>query len=158
MKVLLGKDSNWVRRRWLDFRNGHTIYLIFAMTFANFVTIQYKLLIDKLPFLNQFFGNILVFALVFIAIYVPLSIILGYWHRKSQWTVEQEALFRENKVGAVLWLYVMDLIEGKVTEENKKMMRDALLKITKGSTSLYDLNKVMNAEPTEAKTSDKPGN
>ena len=51
----------------------------------------------------------------------------------------------------------MDLIEGKVNEDDKKKMRDALLKITKGSTSLYDLNKVMTAEPTESKTSDKPG-
>ncbi len=146
MKVLFGKDSNWLRRRWLDFRNGHSIYLVFAMTFANFVTIQYKLLIDKLPFLNQFFGSILVFAVVFVAIYVPLSIVLGYWHRKSQWTVEQEALFRENKVGAVMWLYVMDLIEGKVDEEDKKKMRDALLKITKGSTRLYDINRVSNKD------------
>jgi len=86
-----------------------------------------------------------------------LAIFIGYWHRKTQWTVEQEALFRENKVGAVLWLYIMDLIEGKVNEEDKKKMRDALLKITKGSTSLYDLNKVMTAEPTDSKTSDKPG-
>ena len=57
-------------------------------------------------------------------------------------------------MGAVLWLYVIDLIEGNVNEEDKKKMRDALLKITKGSTRLSDLNKVINlgqkesAEPT----------
>ncbi len=128
------------------------------MTFANFVTIQYKLLIDKLPFLNQFFGSILVFAVVFMAIYIPLSIFLGYWHRKSQWTVEQEALFRENKVGAVMWLYIMDLIEGKVDEEDKKKMRDALLKITKGSTRLYDVNKLTSAGPSESRTNSPAGN
>ena len=157
LMILSFGQNNWLRRRWLDFRNGHSTYLIFAMTFANFITIQYKLLIDKVPSMDWLFGSIWLFAIIFIAIYVPLAIIIGYWHRKTQWTVEQEALFRENKVGAVLWLYIMDLIEGKVNEEDKKKMRDALLKITKGSTSLYDLNKVMTAEPTESKTSDKPG-
>lgn len=146
----LSFDNNWFRRRWLDFRNGHSIYLIFAMTFANFITIQYKLLIDQVPSLDWFFGSIWIFAIVFIVIYVPLGIIIGYWHRKSQWTVEQEALFRENKVGAVLWLYIMDLIEGNVNEEDKKKMRDALLKITKGSTRLYDLNKVINPGQNES--------
>ena len=157
MMYLSLSQNNWFRRRWLDFRNGHSIYLIFAMTFANFITIQYKLLIDRVPSMDWLFGSIWIFAIVFIAIYVPLAIFIGYWHRRNQWTVEEEALFRENKVGAVLWLYIMDLIEGKVNEEDKKKMRDALLKITKGSTSLYDLNKVMTAEPTESKTSDKPG-
>ena len=61
------RDSNWFRRRWLDFRNGHSIYLIFIMTFANFVTIQYSLLIDKIPAINSIFNNIWTFAFVFIA-------------------------------------------------------------------------------------------
>jgi hypothetical protein len=133
-------NSNWARRRWLDFRNGHSIYLIFAMTFANFVTIQYKLLIDQVPWLSGLFCSIWVFAIVFVLTYVPIGILLGYWHRKSQWTVEQEALFRENKVGAVMWLYVIDLIEGNVSEEDKKLMKDALLRITKGTTRLQSIN------------------
>lgn len=133
-------NSNWARRRWLDFRNGHSIYLIFAMTFANFVTIQYKLLINQVTWLSGLFGSIWVFAIVFVLTYVPIGILLGYWHRKSQWTVEQEALFRENKVGAVMWLYVIDLIEGNVSEEDKKLMKDALLRITKGTTRLQSIN------------------
>jgi hypothetical protein len=134
-------SSDWFRRRWLDFRNGHSIYLVFAMTFANFITIQYQLLIDRLPYLAGIFDSILIFALVFILAYVPLSIVLGYWHRKSQWKVEQDALFRENKVGAIMWMYVIDLIEGKVSEEDKKLMRESLLKITRGETRLYGVKK-----------------
>ena len=37
--MLVIGNNNW-RRRWLDFRNGHSIYLVFLMTFATFVTIQ----------------------------------------------------------------------------------------------------------------------
>jgi len=135
-------SSDWFRRRWLDFRNGHSIYLIFVMTFANFITIQYKLIIDQIPYLAGIFDNIIIFALVFILAYVPLSIFLGYWHRKSQWKVEQDALFRENKVGAIMWMYVIDLIEGNVSEEDKKLMKEALLGITRGETRLYRANKL----------------
>jgi hypothetical protein len=58
--------------------------------------------------------------------------LIGYWHRKSQWKVEAEALFKENRIGAIMWLFVIDLIDGKVTEKEKQEMREMLLKITKG--------------------------
>jgi hypothetical protein len=144
-------SSDWFRRRWLDFRNGHSIYLVFAMTFANFITIQYQLLIDRLPILAGLFDSILIFAIVFILAYVPLSIVLGYWHRKSQWKVEQDALFRENKVGAIMWMYVIDLIEGNVSEEDKKLMKDSLLKITRGETRLYSIKKSSDRKGTDKK-------
>jgi hypothetical protein len=125
MKFVKKRDSNWFRRRWLDFRNGHSIYLVFIMTFANFVTIQYSLLIDKIPAINSIF-SIWTFAIIFVAAYVPLGMIIGYWHRKSQWKVEQEAMFRENVVAARIWLFAIMLIEGKATEEEKRNMIDFL--------------------------------
>ena len=57
---------------------------------------------------------------------------IGYWHRKSQWNVEAEALFKENKIGATMWLFVIDLIDGKVSEKEMQDMREMLQKITKG--------------------------
>jgi len=140
--MYLSFGSDWFRRRWLDFRNGHSIYLIFVLTFANFITIQYKLLIDQIPYLAGVFDNILIFAILFVLMYVPIGIVLGYWHRKTQWKVEQDALFRENKVGAIMWMYVIDLIEGNVSEEDKKLMKKALLGITRGETRLYSTNKL----------------
>jgi hypothetical protein len=129
--LLKGLAGNWVRRRWLDFRNGHSIYLVFLMTFANFVTIQYGLLIDQVPFLKDTFQSIWVFAIIFVSLYFPLAIIIGYWHRKTQWKVEQEALFKQNEIGATMWLFVIDLIDGKVSEEEKKQMREMLYKIVR---------------------------
>lgn len=121
------------------------------MTFANFITIQYQLLIDRLPYLAGIFDSILTFAILFVLAYVPLSIVLGYWHRKSQWKVEQDALFRENKVGAIMWMYVIDLIEGNVSEEDKKLMKESLLKITRGETRLYSIKKPSNRKGTDKK-------
>ena len=143
--------SDWFRRRWLDFRNGHSIYLIFVLTFANFITIQYKLLIDQIPYLAGVFNNIIVFAILFVLMYVPIGIVLGYWHRKSQWKVEQDALFRENKVGAIMWMYVIDLIEGNVSEDDKKLMKESLLKITRGETRLYSIKKSSDRKGTDKK-------
>lgn len=151
MYPLFGSD--WFRRRWLDFRNGHSIYLIFVLTFANFITIQYKLLIDQIPYLAGVFNNIIIFAIVFVLMYVPIGIVLGYWHRKTQWKVEQDALFRENKVGAIMWMYVIDLIEGNVSEEDKKLMKEALLGITRGETRLYRTNK---SSKNDGKIEDSP--
>jgi hypothetical protein len=127
------KNSIWLRRRWLDFRNGHAIYLVFLMTFANFVTIQYQLLIDRIPAVNSVFFNIWIFASIFIVIYLPLGMIIGYWHRKSQFSVEQEALFNQNQVGARINLFLIDLIDGKVSEDEKQKMRTYLLKIIRPS-------------------------
>ena len=148
-------SSDWLRRRWLDFRNGHSIYLVFAMTFANFITIQYQLLIANLPLSAGMFSSIWIFAIMFILFYVPLSIVLGYWHRKSQWKVEQDALFRENKVGAIMWMYVIDLIEGNVSEEDKKLMKESLLRITRGETRLYGTKKLSENDEKVADKRDK---
>ena len=149
--MLVIGNNNW-RRRWLDFRNGHSIYLIFLMTFATFVTIQYQLLIEKAPFLNSIFSSIWIFAIVFIAIYLPLGMAIGYWHRKSQFSVEAEALFSQNQIGATIYLFLIDLIDGKVTEEEKQSMRNYLMKIMKRNSppsvnGNMNINKSSQAEP-----------
>ena len=105
------------------------------MTFANFVTIQYKLLIDKVPAIHSIFDSIWVFAIVFVIIYVPLGMIIGFWHRKNQFSVEAEALFSQNQIGATINLFLIDLIDGRVTEEEKQQMRSYLLKIMRRKDS-----------------------
>ena len=118
----------------MDFRQGQGIYLGFLIYFADSILIQYVLLIGKFPFIYSLLGaNIIGFAITFIALYVPLATIIGYWHRKSQWKVEVEALFNENRIGATMWLFVIDLVDGNITEKEKREMREMLLKIKKSS-------------------------
>jgi len=101
------------------------------MTFANFITIQYALMIERIPALATVFGNLWIFAIGFISLYIPLSIMIGYWHRRTQWKVEQEAMFNENIVQARLWLFLINLIDGKVTDQERQEMRERLQKIIK---------------------------
>jgi hypothetical protein len=130
------RGNPWYRRRWLDFRNGHSIYLVFIMTFANFIAIQYNLIIEKLPIFASMFDNLWIFAILFLLAYIPLAIMIGYWHRKSQWKVETEAMFRENEIGASLWLFMINLLDGKVSEEQKSQMIEMLSKIANRSNNI----------------------
>jgi hypothetical protein len=117
------------------------------MTFANFITIQYKLVLEKVPVVDTVTGgSIFGFAILFVALYFPIAILIGYWHRKSQWKVEAEALFKENKIGATMWLFVIDLIDGKITEKEKQEMREMLQKITKGKNWKASRNEDQNSE------------
>lgn len=119
------------------------------MTSATFITTQYVLLIERIPSLVQVFPNIWIFAVVLFAVYMPLAIIVGYWHRKSQWKIEQDAAFRENVIGARMWLFMLELIEGNVTEEEKREVRTMLKKIMKKNpTDKIDrLGNAMDDEP-----------
>jgi len=107
------------------------------MTFANFVTIQYQLLLQRVPAIHELHINIWIFALIFIAIYLPVGMIIGYWHRRNQFSVEAEALFNQNQIGATMTLFLIDLIDGKVTEEEKQQMRKYLLKIMRQANRPY---------------------
>ncbi len=127
------EEYNGFRRLWLDFRMGHGYYLYFALAFANFIVIQYKLLIEQIPSINQFIDNIWIFVLIFVATYIPLAMIIGYAHRKKQIKIEQEAFFQENLVTARLWLFIINLIDDKVTDEEKKEIKEYLAKILKKS-------------------------
>ncbi|MFY9798406.1 MAG: hypothetical protein WAJ93_22175, partial [Candidatus Nitrosopolaris sp.] len=130
--VIVGKvrlDKKWVKRRWLDFRNGHGIYLVFFVTVAQFLIIQYKLLLNNIPLFHSI--PLWVFAVVFVAMYVPLAEIIGYWHRRTQYNVENQTHFERNPILATQTLFLIDLVDGKVTEEEKKQMRRYLLKIMK---------------------------
>ncbi|WP_148680872.1 hypothetical protein [Candidatus Nitrososphaera gargensis] len=121
-RVIINKQ--FLRKRWLDFRNGHSIYLVFVLTFVNFILIAYNLAIEKVPFLSNIFGSLSAFTVVFIAIYVPAAMLIGYWHRRNQYSVENEAMLQENWISAWLLRHQIRLIQGKVTtEETEEVLR-----------------------------------
>lgn len=125
-------DSNWIKRRWFDFRNGHTFYLIYALTGANFVLIFHRLLIERVPFLNEVFSNLWFFAAIFIFTYIPIAITIGVWHRKSQLKIDQEQVFRRNPPFARMFRIMMDIQTGKASEDEIEKAREFLKSIEEG--------------------------
>ena len=70
--------------RWMTyFRRGHNAYLVFLVSFANFVVIQYRLLIEYIPALKIIFTSLTAFVIAFFLIYIPLAIAIGWYDYKK---------------------------------------------------------------------------
>jgi len=67
-----------ILRYWTYFRRGHGTYLVFLLSFANFMVIQYRLLIEYIPFLEALFSSLMAFAATFFLVYVPMATIIGW--------------------------------------------------------------------------------
>ena len=116
-------NSNFFRKRWLDFRNGHSIYLAFLLNMVNFVLITYNFAIVQVPALKGIAGSVITFTIIFIGMYVPAAMVIGYWHRRQQYRVENETMLAENWIWAWMTRYQILLIEGKTTpDENKEVL------------------------------------
>ncbi len=124
-------NRTYLRRRWLDFRNGHSIYLAFLLALINFTLITYNFAIKQLPFGIGGHLNLPIFVLIFAAIYIPSSIMIGYWHRKHQYSVENEALIKENWVWAWISQYQIRLIKGKTSPKEDEIILKYLNEILK---------------------------
>ena len=121
--------EGWGRRRWWEFRQGHTVYLIFLLTFVNFILIAYRLLIERVTFFKDLVPELWIFALMFILVYVPAAILIGYWHRRTQLRVETTIINQQNPVLAKMIRTLLDVQTGKASEEEIKEFRDMLKSI-----------------------------
>jgi uncharacterized protein YneF (UPF0154 family) len=130
-------NSNWVRRRWFDFRLGHSVYLIFLLSFSNFILIFHRLLIERVEFLNETFTDLWMFIVLFVVIYVPISIIVGAWHRKTQIKIENEQSLLNNPFMARNFRMMIDIIEEKASKEEIQKYREFLNEIEKKSNSNF---------------------
>ena len=124
--------SKWMRVRWFDFRQGHSLYLIFALTFSNFILIFHRLLIERVPALEQVFSNLWMFIAVFVLAYIPVAILVGAWHRKKQLRIDQEYQIRENPLFAKMFRMVIDIQTGKASKEEIENFRKFLIDIEEG--------------------------
>jgi len=128
----------WIRRRWLDFRQGHGMYLIFALSFTNFVLIFHRLLIERVDFLDDIFSNLWFFAIVFVVMYIPVAILIGFWHRRTQVKIETEQGFRNNPFMAKIFRMLADMIDGRASKEEIKKFRDLLMSIESGKAGMTE--------------------
>jgi len=119
-------NNTWFRRRWYDFRQGHGMYLVFAMSFVNFVLIFYRLLIEQIDFLGDLFSNLWIFVAVFLVIYIPAAILIGNWHRKTQMRIEHEQSMKQSPLMAKNFRVLLDLLEGKASKKEVEDLRKFL--------------------------------
>jgi hypothetical protein len=132
--------NKYIRRRWLDFRNGHSIYLVFLLNLVNFILIVYNFAIIKVPGVSGIL-TLPLFVLLFFLIYIPTAILIGYWHRRNQYAVENEALLQENWIWAWIMQYEIRLIKGKTNAKEDEVVLEYLNSILK-RTKKEDLLKL----------------
>lgn len=94
---------------WIDFRNGHGVYLSFLLAFSNFILIAYNFFVTKVEFFSGL--NLVYFVLLFISIYVPAALFFGRTHRKSQWKKEHELMWEESTTNAWIWRVTCEFME-----------------------------------------------
>jgi len=121
--------EGWFRSRWWEFRLGHSTYLIFLLTFVNFILISYRLLIERIPFLQEIIPELWIFMVLFLVIYIPTSIGIGFWHRKTQLKVENTLGYQENPVLAKMFRVMLDVKTGTATKEEIEEFRKFLVEI-----------------------------
>ena len=124
-------QEGWFRSRWWEFRIGHSTYLIFLLTFTNFVLISYRLLIERIPFLQDIVPELWIFAILFLLLYIPTSIIIGFWHRKTQLKVDTTLGMYQNPFVAKMFRTILDVQTGKASTEEIEEFRKLLLQIEK---------------------------
>ena len=125
-------NKNWIQRRWFDFRQGHSYYLIFVLSFGNFILIFHRLFIERIPELNGIFGNLGIFVIIFILLYVPVAIIIGAWHKKSQMRIDVDVALRHNPLFAKMIRVLLDVQTGKASQEEIDSFRKMLKQIEDG--------------------------
>jgi hypothetical protein len=124
-------NQGWGRRRWWEFRQGHSIYLIFMLTFVNFILISYRLLIERVAIFKELIPELWIFALLFIVCYIPAATLIGFWHRRTQLRVETTIVNQQNPVLARMIRTLLDVQTGVASKDEIKEFRKMLEKIEK---------------------------
>ena len=124
--MIFGKIKT--RILWLDGRIGHTTYLMFFLTFVNFIIISFNFLIEDNTILQEIIPSMWIFTIIFIVTYIPISILIGRWHRYTQVRTEHSILIESNPTLATMIKILLDVQTGVATKKEidkvKKMMTD----------------------------------
>jgi hypothetical protein len=151
-----GRIAQWSGRRFWESRQFYASYIALFIAITNWITIQYKLLLEHIPFLNILFSNIWVFMIVAGIVFSLLSILGGHYiHRKRQFRLEQAVATEENPylykaipgkerdLMIPLAIFQLEVLKEllasnyRLTEEKKEqfeIFRQGLIKLKEGQT------------------------
>ena len=70
--------------------------------------------------------------IIFILLYVPVAIIIGAWHKKSQMRIDVDVALRHNPLFAKMIRVLLDVQTGKASQEEIDDFRKMLKQIEDG--------------------------
>jgi len=89
--------GTWFGKRFWEYRQFYSAYIALFIAISNWITIQYRLVLENIPFLNSLFSNIVIFLIVAVVLISIISVLGGHYiHRKRQFRIEQELATEEN--------------------------------------------------------------
>jgi len=116
--------KNRILRYWLYFRRGHGTYLVFLISFANFIVIQYRMLVVYIPFLEALFSSLISFSITFFLVYVPLATFIGRMdYKKFAVPVDLTVSAKANPYSRDLAKALMLICDGKYGEAKKILQK-----------------------------------
>jgi hypothetical protein len=146
--------AEWAGRRFWESRQFYSAYIALFIAVSNWITIQYRLLLENIPIFNTLFSQLWIFLIVAVVLFTVISILGGHYiHRKRQFRLEQAVAIEENPYlyrsapgkerDLMIPITIMNLeaIEAiltsnnSMTEEKKKQIeayRQELIKLSKG--------------------------
>jgi len=86
-------------------------------------------LIERVEVLEEIFPNLWSFIIVFVLIYIPVAILIGAWHRRTQLKVDIEVAIRQNPIWAKMFRTLIDIQTGKASKEEIEKARKFLMSI-----------------------------
>ena len=160
LKNLVGKKvrartlAEWAGRRFWESRQFYSAYIALFIAVSNWITIQYRLLLENIPIFNTLFSQLWIFLIVAVVLFTVVSVLGGHYiHRKRQFRLEQAVAIEENPYLyksapgkernlmipiSILHLEAIEAIlisNNSMTEEKKKQIesfRQDLIKLSKG--------------------------
>jgi len=113
-----------ILRYWTYFRRGHNVYLAFLISFANFVAIQYSLVIKTIEQLSFVFPDLITFGITFFLIYLPVATVIGWIdYKKASVPIDAAVGAKANPFFMDLARAISLLAEGKNEEAIKTLQR-----------------------------------
>jgi len=113
-----------ILRYWTYFRRGHNVYLAFLISFANFVAIQYSLVIKTIEQLSFVFSDLITFGITFFLIYLPVATVIGWIdYKKASVPIDAAVGAKANPFFMDLARAISLLAEGKNEEAIKTLRR-----------------------------------
>jgi|TARA_B110000438_G_C15536922_1_gene531005 hypothetical protein len=110
---------------------GTSVYLLFTLTFLNFILIAYRYLLENDPILEEVIPSLWIFGVIFLITYLPVSILIGFWHRKTQLSVENTIQQKEGPFFSKMMRVLLDAQTGKASDEEIEKFRNFLKNIEK---------------------------
>lgn len=86
-----------IRRIWVYMRSGNATYLSYIISTSNTVLIFWGLGLSNIPWVTKYL-HLWQFALLFIMTFLPLAILLGHWHYRTQMPIETDLQYTNSPI------------------------------------------------------------